>query len=53
MHVIIWSHRLKTALKQMDLEFNIIARGTYSQAENILCSDTLHQPTKIYEICDT
>ena len=45
-------HGLKTALKEVHLTFEIIAKGTYSPAENILCSDVLHHPTRIYEIHD-
>ena len=49
----LWSHNQKTALKEVDLDFQIVGKGSYSPTENILCSDALHQPTRIYEIQDS
>ena len=37
-------------LKKINADFRIIAKGTYSPTEALLCSDVLHQPTRIYLI---
>ena len=39
-------------MKEVHLEFQIVGKGSYSPTENILCSDALHQPTRIYEVTD-
>ena len=38
------------ALSQQGFVFIVVARGTYSPQENVLCSDVQHQPTRIYQI---
>ena len=43
---------MKSALKEVKLEFEVVGKGMYNPTENILCSDALHQPTRIYEIRD-
>lgn len=40
----------ETQMKDKGLNFNVVAKGSYSPTENILCSDVSHQPTRIYEI---
>ena len=38
------------SLSKQGLVFIVVARGTYSPQENVLCSDVQHQPTRIYQI---
>ena len=35
-------------MKKVNAKFSVIARGTYNPTEALLCSDVLHQPTRIY-----
>ena len=38
------------ALTKEKLTFLVVARGSFSPSENLLCSDVLHQKTRIYNI---
>jgi hypothetical protein len=38
------------AMEDKDLSFEVIQRGMYAPNDHILCSDVLHQMTKIYQV---
>lgn len=40
----------ETEMDREQLVYSVIAKGSYSPAENVLCSDVQHQSTRIYEI---
>ena len=40
----------ETNLSEQNLHFSVIGRGFFTPAESLLCSDVLHQATRIYEI---
>ena len=37
-------------LTREKMEFSVIAKGSYTPEQNFMCSDVLHQKTRIYEI---
>ena len=38
------------AMEEKGLAFEVIQRGMYAPNDHILCSDVLHQMTKIYQL---
>ena len=40
----------ETNLSDHNLHFSVVGRGFFTPAESLLCSDVLHQATRIYEI---
>ena len=40
----------ETSLTDVNLKFSVVGRGFFTPAESLLCSDVLHQATRIYEI---
>ena len=40
----------ESCLAKEELEFSVLVRGAFAPGESLLCSDVLHQMTRVYEI---